>query len=116
MWTTFFGNVAVTIPLFWKAYQFSEHVPGSRLDADFWFLIQSCATQLVSLMVAGVGMWLQQPMSPWAWLPPVVLAAICTVLAVPLYTSVPAEWSALLTVFAGAIQSFLVLQLAIVGK
>ena len=116
LWATFTSNVCLTIPFLWKAYQFSSHTPGTRQDADFWFLIQSCASQLIGLFISAMGMWRQSSMSSWLWLPPTILAAISNVLAVPLYLFEPTEWSLFCVVVAGAIQSFMVLQLAIAGS
>jgi len=115
LWSTCLSNVVLTVPLLWKAYQFSSHLPGTQQDADFWFLVQSCASQLIGLILSGMGLWRQAPTMVWSWLPPTIAAGISNVIAIPLYLVIATEWSSFAVVVAGSIQTFLVLQLAIVG-
>ena len=101
------------IPFLWKAYQFLPHKSGTSSDADFWFLVQICVSQFVGLILSAGGLWRQSPGSIQYWLPPTLLAVVCIVLAVPLYLFTPTEWSNFAVIVAGAIQSVLILQLAI---
>ncbi|KAF8851270.1 hypothetical protein BDZ45DRAFT_767228, partial [Acephala macrosclerotiorum] len=116
LWATFISNIVLTIPFLWKAYEFSSHSPGTQYDADFWFLVQSCASQLVGLLISALGLYRKSSVSMWMWVLPIVFAAICNIVAMPLYLKVPTEWSSYCVVVAGAIQSFMVLQLAIAGE
>lgn len=116
LWATFLSNIVLTIPFLWKAYEFSSHAPGTRSEADFWFLVQGCASQLVGLLISALGLYRKPSVSMWMWLPPILLATSCNIVAIPLYLKAPTEWSSFCVVVAGAIQSFMVLQLAIAGE
>ncbi|KAF2456357.1 hypothetical protein BDY21DRAFT_346889 [Lineolata rhizophorae] len=82
-------------------YFYSAHEPGTAKDADFWFLIQGCTTQLFSLVVAGLILRQEKRASKLIWGTPTGIALISTILAIPLYLMVPTEWSAFL-VMVGA--------------
>lgn len=49
------------------------------------------------------------------WLPPTMVALVCTVLASPLYVVSPKEWSAFCMLTGSAIQAFLSLRMALAG-
>lgn len=114
LWATFASNICLTIPFVLKAYQFSPHTPGTREDPDFWFLAQSSINQSVVLLISALGLWKLKSTHLWVWLP-AVMAVVCNMLAMPMYLFAPTEWSSFCVVVAGAIQSFMVLQLAIAG-
>ncbi|KAL8660014.1 MAG: hypothetical protein Q9202_006840 [Teloschistes flavicans] len=113
LWATFASNVCLTIPFLWKAYQYSPHTAGTREDSDFWFLVQSSVSQSIGLLISALGLWKLKSTPLWVWLPPTTIAAVCDILAMPLYLFAPTEWSYFCVMVAGAIQSFMVLQLAI---
>ncbi|KAI4199778.1 MAG: hypothetical protein LQ350_004405 [Teloschistes chrysophthalmus] len=115
LWATFSSNICLTIPFLWKAYQFSPHTRGTPQDSDFWFLVQSSVSQSIGLLIAALGLWKLKSTPLWVWLSPTVMAAICNMLTMPLYLFAPTEWSSFCAVVAGAIQSFMILQLAIAG-
>jgi hypothetical protein len=101
LWLTFAGIALCNIWTFALAYYCSTHKPGTTKDADFWFLLQGCITQCFGLAISCLPL-LKEPLLPrWSWMPPMVFALLCTVLAPPLYVTLPTEWSSFRVVLFG---------------
>jgi len=97
------------------AYNYSDHTPGTTKDADFWFLMQSCITQGFTLIISGIPLKADPRLRKRTWVPPMLLALVCTVIAPPLYLAAPTEWSSFVGLVATGIQAFMVLQLVTVS-
>lgn len=93
------------------AYYYSDHLPGTTKDADFWFLLQGCITQVFTLIISGIPLKADSRLWKRMWVPPMILALTCTVIAPPLYLTAPTEWSSFVVLIATGIQAFMVLQL-----
>lgn len=93
------------------AYYYSDHLPGTTKDADFWFLLQGCITQVFTLIISGIPLKADSRLRKRIWVPPMILALICTLIAPPLYLTAPTEWSSFVVLIATGIQAFMVLQL-----
>jgi hypothetical protein len=104
------------VPTFAMGYNHSEHKPGTVNDADFWFLTQASISQGFGLATACLPLWKASAVPKWSWMPPMVIALLCTLLAPPLYVVAPTEWSSFLTLVATAVQGFVALQFAITRK
>lgn len=96
-------------------YGYSSHETGTTKDDDFWFLLQGCVSQFFGMGYMIIPLVTIAQVPRWFWLPPTMVAMVCTVLAVPLYVFVPKEWSAFCMLLGSAIQAFLSLQLALAG-
>ena len=120
MWSTFFVIVGIAIPTTALGWQFSNHKPGSPKDADFWFLIQSYSMALLSLLAMALSMWKGEDLPDKiarAGVHIFMSAGAAAALTVPIwYLRVPTEWSALLNIFAGAVQAFAMLRLALAAE
>src|SRR6202007_2604109 len=97
-------------------YRYSEHKPGTTEDADFWFLIQASAIQMLSISMSCIPLYNTSQLPKRVWIPLTIIALLCTLLAIPLYTYLPTEWSNFLSMIGGSIQAFMVLQIALVGE
>jgi hypothetical protein len=97
--------------LFALGYSRSLHLQGTIDDADFWFLIQATLVQVQGLVVSALLGQKRGRLPRWRWAIPAAVAAVCSVMAIPLYLSVPKEWSSFLSLVAGTTQSFMILQL-----
>ncbi|KAF5715797.1 hypothetical protein FGLOB1_2834 [Fusarium globosum] len=115
LWLTFIGTTLSNVWTFALAYNYSDHKPGTTKDADFWFLMQSCITQGFTLVISGIPLWSDPRMQKRTWVPPMLLALICTIIAPPLYLTAPTEWSSFVGLIATGIQAFMVLQLVTVS-
>ena len=116
LWLTFLATTATSIFTFAKGYSYSKHEPGFTTDADFWFLLQTCITQGFGLVILCVPLWKDSKYKPATWIPPVVAALICTILAPSLFVFLASEWTAMLAAFGAILQAFVVLQLALVDE
>ncbi|KAF5981977.1 hypothetical protein FBULB1_4479 [Fusarium bulbicola] len=115
LWLTFIGTTFSNVWTFAFAYNYSDHTPGTTKDADFWFLMQNCITQGFTLIISGILLRADPRLRKLIWVPPMLLALICTIIAPPLYVNAPTEWSSFVGFLAGGIQGFMVLQLATVS-
>jgi hypothetical protein len=101
------------------AWQRSEYKPGSFSDSDFWWLVQSSAMGLLALLTLSVPIWegSKLPSQNWFWTWTfIIIAAISTVSAVPLYILAPVAYSSSLVFVATVAQAFVVLQLALAAS
>ncbi|KAH6626575.1 hypothetical protein B0J18DRAFT_425155 [Chaetomium sp. MPI-SDFR-AT-0129] len=113
LWTTFAVTAVSNVVFFALGCIYSPHKPGTPEDADFWFLLQSCVSQFFGLAWLAIPLWHNPHVPRRSWIAMVGVAAVCTVVAAPLYLYVPTEWSTFVASTGGAIQAFLSLQLAI---
>ncbi|CAK7229963.1 hypothetical protein SEUCBS140593_007424 [Sporothrix eucalyptigena] len=97
------------------SYNYSTHTLGAWHEADFWALVQQAITQLIGLAITIVPLVKNKYAHRWAWQAPSIFVVCLTVVSIPLYVFVPTEWSSLTMLVGGAIQTFLTLQLAILG-
>jgi drug/metabolite transporter (DMT)-like permease len=91
----------------------SPHVPGTKDDADFYFLIQTSLMQLLGLLTLTLPLLvrLRHPSQPWYWTWFFVGASFaCSVAATVLYLYIPTEWSFTVSFLASAAQVFVILQ------
>lgn len=120
MWSTFFVTVGIAIPTTALGWQYSTHKPGTSTDADFWFLIQSCSMVLLSLLTMALPIWKGNDLPDKNARTGLHLfmsaGAVSALIAPILYLFVPTEWSALLNVFAGAVQASATLRLVLAGE
>ncbi|ENH72267.1 hypothetical protein FOC1_g10004505 [Fusarium oxysporum f. sp. cubense race 1] len=114
LWLTFVGTTLSNVWTFALAYNYSDHTPGTTKDADFWFLMQSCITQGFTLIISGIPLKADPRLRKRTWVPPMLLALVCTIIAPPLYLAAPTEWSSFVGLVATGIQAFMVLQLVTV--
>ncbi|KAF4418712.1 salicylate hydroxylase [Fusarium acutatum] len=115
LWLTFIGTTLSNVWTFALAYNYSDHTPGTTKDADFWFLTQSCITQGFTLIISGIPLKADPRLRKRTWVPPMLLALVCTIIAPPLYLTAPTEWSSFVGLIATGIQAFMVLQLVTVS-
>lgn len=110
LWLILFICIVVSIALFALGYACSPHSKGTTSDADFWFLTQAAVMQCLGLCISALreGKNMTTPVVRWALL--AVVAAICSLTAIPLYLVAPTEWSSFLSLTATATQTFMVLQ------
>jgi hypothetical protein len=104
------------VPIFALGYRYSEHKPGTTEDADFWFLIQASAIQMLSISMSCIPLYNTSQLPKRVWIPLTIIALLCTLLAIPLYAYLPTEWSNFLSMVGASIQAFMVLQIALVGE
>ena len=120
MWSTFSVIVGIAIPTTALGWQYSNHKPGTPKDADFWFLIQSCSMALLSLLTLAFSMWKGEDLPDKIAHTGVHLfmsaGAVSAFIAPILYLFIPTEWSAFLNIFAGAVQAFATLRLALAAE
>jgi len=115
LWSTFGVTVVAAAPNFALAYRYSEHKPGTREDADFWFLLQSSMTGILSLFVSCVPLWNSSNLPKRVWIPLATIALLCMVLSLVFYLKLPTEWSGFLSIVSSSIQAFMVIQIVIGG-
>ncbi|KAI1015759.1 hypothetical protein LB505_012012 [Fusarium chuoi] len=106
LWLTFIGTTLSNVWTFALAYNYSDHKPGTTKDADFWFLMQSCITQGFTLIISGIPLRANPVLRKRTWVPPMLLALMCTIIAPPLYLTAPTEWSSFVCLIATGIQAF----------
>jgi len=111
LWLVVFSCAVAPAALFALGYSRSLHLQGTADDADFWFLIQATLVQVQGLVVSALLERKRGRLPRWRWAIPAAVAAACSIVAIPLYLSVPREWSSFLSLVAGTIQSFMILQL-----
>lgn len=100
------------MPLVAQGFLCSPHQHGTVADADFWFLIQNSSMSVLGILTMAKPFRKRQIF--WMW-GPMAAAVVCAVLAPVFYLRIPTEWSALMSVFAGAIQAFVTLQIALLA-
>jgi chromate transport protein ChrA len=110
LWLALFGSAIASLVFFALGCVHSPHLQGTTNDADFWFLIQAAIMQLLGLVVSALLERKVGDLPKWRWALPTMIAAACSVTAIPLYLVVPSEWSTFLSLVASATQSFMVLQ------
>jgi hypothetical protein len=86
------------------------HLRGTANDADFWFLILATLTQVQGLVVSALLEWERGRLPKWRWAGPAAIAGACSIVAIPIYLTVPKEWSSFLSLIAGTTQSFMISQ------
>jgi hypothetical protein len=111
LWLVFLSCAVAPVALFALGYSRSLHLQGTANDADFLFLIQATVVQVQGLVVSALLERKRGRLPRWRWAIPAAVAAACSIMAIPLYLSVPKEWSSFLSLVAGTIQSFMILQL-----
>lgn len=111
LWLVVFSCAVAPAALFALGYSRSLHHQGTANDADFWFLMQATFVQFQGLVVSALLERKRGRLPKWRWAFPAAIAAACSIAAIPLYLTVPEEWSAFLSLVAGIIQSFMMLQL-----
>jgi hypothetical protein len=96
-----------------RAWQLSAPSPGTTLEADFWFLLQSCLMQIASLVPIFIELWTSSsgPVRPrlWSWF----FAAgslSCTIASPFLYVLVPTATSAVVSFCGSALLAFVLLE------
>ncbi|CAK7206884.1 hypothetical protein SEUCBS139899_009691 [Sporothrix eucalyptigena] len=114
IWLILATTVSNTVT-FALSYNYSTHTLGAWHEADFWALVQQAITQLIGLAITIVPLVKNKYAHRWAWQAPSIFVVCLTVVSIPLYVFVPTEWSSLTMLVGGAIQTFLTLQLAILG-
>jgi hypothetical protein len=110
LWLVFFSCAVAPIPLFSFGYVRSLHLQGTANDADFWFLILATLTQVQGLLVSALLEWERGRLPKWRWAVPAAIAGACSIVAIPIYLTVPKEWSSFLSLIAGTTQSFMISQ------
>lgn len=115
LWASVAVTIAAGVPLLTQAWRFSDHEAGARSDDDFWFLIQQTIMQLLGLLVSTIPLRQRKDIPYLAWAAPTGVCAITTILSLALYCVVDKWWSSFCGVLAGAVQAFLVVQLALYG-
>lgn len=113
-------SIISSIPLVSRGWQVSEGQPGTVNDSDFWFLLQSTIVALLGLYTMGVPLVLKEhpgqgPDQFWTW-SFVVMAAICTILAPCLYTTIRTEFSACIAAIGSFFQALVTVQLALIAS
>jgi hypothetical protein len=111
LWLVVFSCAVAPAALFALGYSRSLHLQGTANDADFLFLIQATLVQVQGLVVSALLERKRSRLPRWRWAIPAAVATACSIVAIPLYLSVPKEWSTFLSLVAGTIQSFMILQL-----
>lgn len=111
LWLVVFSCAVAPAALFALGYSRSLHLQGTANDADFWFLVQATLVQVQGLVVSALLERKRGRLPKWRWAFPAAIAAACSIAAMPLYLTVPKEWSAFLSLVAGTTQSFMMLQL-----
>lgn len=95
------------------AWNKSPHAPGTRHDADFWYLVQNSLLQILSTSNTIIAIrcqpWLTLEAWFWTWAF-VGVALTCETVAVPLYLYAPTEWSATMAFVGSAAQAIVALQ------
>ncbi|KIH93606.1 hypothetical protein SPBR_04294 [Sporothrix brasiliensis 5110] len=114
LWLIMVTTVSNTVT-FALSYNYSSHTPGAWNEADFWALIQQAITQLIGLAITIFPLFKNKHLTRWAWQAPSVVVSCLTIASIPLYLYAPTEWSSCTMLVGGAIQTFLTLQLAILG-
>jgi hypothetical protein len=74
-------------PIFALGYRYSEHKPGTTEDADFWFLIQASAIQMLSISMSCIPLYNTLQLPKRVWIPLTIIALLCTLLAIPLHAA-----------------------------
>jgi hypothetical protein len=97
------------------AWNYSDHQPGTWVEEDFFFLLQSSIMQIFGLAVTGITLSRSKSVPVVAWALPSIFAMATTLVSPVLYCFVPKWWSSFCTIVAGSIQAFMVLQLALYG-
>lgn len=113
LWLTFLITGLCNVWTFSVGYGLSPHESGTTQDSDFWFLLQGCISQVFGMGYMIIPLLKTAHVRRRFWLPPTLVAMVCTALAVPLYVVSPKEWSAFCMLTGSAIQAFLPLQLAL---
>lgn len=113
LWLTFLITGLCNVWTFSVGYGLSPHESGTTQDSDFWFLLQGCISQVFGMGYMIIPLLKTAQVRRRFWLPPTVVAMVCTALAMPLYVVSPKEWSAFCMLTGSAIQAFLSLQLAL---
>ncbi|CAK7200139.1 hypothetical protein SEUCBS139899_002829 [Sporothrix eucalyptigena] len=108
-------TVVFNTATFALTYYYSPHTRGTWKDADFWSLIQQAITQLIGVAIAAASLMETEDNSSWTWQIPCVVVFCLTAISIPLYLYIPTEWSSFTMLVGGAVQTFLTLQLAIIG-
>jgi hypothetical protein len=111
LWLVFISCAVAPAALFALGYSRSLHLQGTANDADFWFLIQATLVQIQGLVVSALLERKRGRLPRWRWAIPAAIAGACSIVAIPLYLTVPKEWSSFLSLVAGTTQSFMILQL-----
>jgi hypothetical protein len=104
---------ALSIPFGWSR---STYRPGTPSDGDFWWLIQSCIMQLLSIITLEVPISQDSalPFQNWIWTRTFIAIAItATLVAVPLYVLVPVAYSSIVVFAATIAQAFVLLQVCL---
>jgi cell division protein FtsW (lipid II flippase) len=114
LWLIFLTTLSNTVT-FGLAYSCSDHRKGTTNDSDFWFLCQQAATQILGLAIMCFPLWSKDGLPRLPWVAPAIAVLVLSLIAVPLYLYAPTEWSSFLILVGGAIQTFLVLQLGLLG-
>lgn len=119
MWGTFLVIFVITFPTLALGWMHSPHQPGTKNDADFWFLIQSSSMAVLSIFMMALPIWngnnLQRASKTSLWLF-MIVGIIAALIAPVMYLYVPTEWSAFLSILAGTVQTFATLQLALTAE
>ncbi|KAF1978036.1 hypothetical protein BU23DRAFT_564322 [Bimuria novae-zelandiae CBS 107.79] len=111
LWLVVFSCAVAPAALFALGYSRSLHLQGTVNDADFWFLIQATLVQIQGLVVSALLERKRGRLPRWRWAIPAAIAGACSIVAIPLYLTVPRDWSSFLSLVAGTTQSFMILQL-----
>jgi hypothetical protein len=111
LWLVVLSCAVAPVALFALGYSRSLHLQGTANDADFWFLIQATLVQVQGLVVSALLERKRGRLPRWRWAIPAAIAAACSIGAIPLYLTVPKEWSSFLSLVAGTTQSSMMLQL-----
>ena len=116
MWATVIFSSIGSLPTFALGLKYSKPDPGKSDEADFWFLLQTCSTSLLSLLTLAIS--LQQnnilcgsnKIAAWG---SIIVATSCVIAAPILYLSTPTAWGILMIIIAGIFQAWLVVHIAI---
>ncbi|KAM0801142.1 hypothetical protein BDR22DRAFT_211090 [Usnea florida] len=110
LWSTFTIVLGVGMPMVAKGFLGSPHRHGTLEDADFWFLIQSSSMNVLAIFTVALPLLNRRIF----WIP-MALAVICALVAPLFYIFFDTEWSALMRMFAGAIQAFITMQVTLIA-
>jgi hypothetical protein len=96
------------------AWVHSTHQIGTVQEADFFQLLSNSAMQLLGTLTLIIPTIFNARLVGQAWFWTWVLATastICSIVAVPIYLTVPTEWSAAISFAGNVMQGFVTLQL-----
>jgi hypothetical protein len=120
LWLAFSVTVISTIPTCALGWRYSDHLPGSTGEADFWFLVQNSCMGVLNLSILALPLIKEKVLSDYLWIQlwtwGYLLLGILSALMAPMaYIYMPTEWSAYMSVLFGIIQVAVTWQIAVLA-